>query len=450
MADVLREILKDDSGEEFEGFELEDVEKADNTYVYHLLALDDAVEQGSDLEVSDIESESDRESETESSDDDDIVLADYNRWTENLRDINVPAFNGPQPGPTQTLEADRNEIDFLNLLFPEELYSKISEETNAYAQLCIRAKANPGWYDTTPEEIRAFLGCLVVMGIISAPAQDLYWSKDKLFHLSCIEERFTRTRFENIQRYFHVADTRQNPPRNQPGHDKLVHVRTIMETIRENFKQQYNAHKEVSIDEAMIGFSGRLGFKQYVPLKPTKRGIKVWVRADPYNGFMNDFQVYTGKEGNVPEANLGGRVVLDLMDSVLNLGHHVYCDSFFSSPDLFLKLWNEGTVACGTVKPNRKGLPKDLDKIKLKNQGDHIIKQKANLVVSVWRDKRKLTILSTNTNQSDQEVQRKQKDGTVKNVTCPMSVKLYNAYMNGVDHADQLRSTYNIARKSLK
>ena len=67
----------------------------------------------------------------------------------------------------------------------------------------------------------------------------------------------------------------------------------------------------------MIGFSGRLGFKQYVPLKPTKRGIKVWVRADPYNGFMNDFQVYTGKERNLPEANLGGRVVLDLMESVL-------------------------------------------------------------------------------------------------------------------------------------
>lgn len=100
------------------------------------------------------------------------------------------------------------------------------------------------------------------MGIISAPAQDLYWSKDKLFHLSCVEERFTRTRFEIIQRYFHLADTTQNPPKNQPGHDKLVHVRTITETIRENFKRQYNAHKEVSIDEAMIGFSGRIGFKQ--------------------------------------------------------------------------------------------------------------------------------------------------------------------------------------------
>ena len=138
--------------------------------------------------------------------------------------------------------------------------------------------------------------------------------------MSCIEERFSRTRFEKIQRYFHVANTTQNPPRNQPGHDKLVHVRTIMERIRENFKQQqYNAHREVSINEAMIGFSGRLGFKQYVPLKPTKRGIKVWVCADPYNGFMNDFQVYTGEERNLTEANLGGSVVLDIHQIPLHI-----------------------------------------------------------------------------------------------------------------------------------
>jgi hypothetical protein len=50
----------------------------------------------------------------------------------------------------------------------------------------------------------------------------------------------------------------------------------------------------------MIGFSGRLGFKQYVPLKPTKRGIKVWVRADPHNGYVGDFQVYTGRTDNTP------------------------------------------------------------------------------------------------------------------------------------------------------
>jgi hypothetical protein len=41
----------------------------------------------------------------------------------------------------------------------------------------------------------------------------------------------------------------------------------------------------------MIAFTGRLGFKQYVPLKPTKWGIKVWMRADPNNGYMNEYQV---------------------------------------------------------------------------------------------------------------------------------------------------------------
>lgn len=65
------------------------MQKKHNTYVYHLPALDDAVKQGSNLKVSDIESESDHESETEStgSDDDDIVLADHYHWIDNILDI---------------------------------------------------------------------------------------------------------------------------------------------------------------------------------------------------------------------------------------------------------------------------------------------------------------------------------------------------------------------------
>lgn len=36
------------------------------------------------------------------------------------------------------------------------------------------------------------------------------------------------------------------------------------------------------------------------------------MRADPNNGYVNDYQVYTGKEGNVAEKGLGERVVRDL------------------------------------------------------------------------------------------------------------------------------------------
>jgi hypothetical protein len=70
-----------------------------------------------------------------------------------------------------------------------------------------------------------------------------------------------------------------------------------MNVILERTKSEYSPHMQTSIDETMIAFTGRLGFKQYVPLKPTKRGIKVWVRADPNNGYVNEFQVYTERMG---------------------------------------------------------------------------------------------------------------------------------------------------------
>ena len=41
-----------------------------------------------------------------------------------------------------------------------------------------------------------------------------------------------------------------------------------------------------------------------MPLNQTKRGIKVWMRADPNNGCLNDFQIYTGRVSNNREKDL--------------------------------------------------------------------------------------------------------------------------------------------------
>ena len=440
----MAEIFDDsDSENEFEGFELRDINAAEERYLQKIEALNNI---DSDIEFSDVDS---NENDGFDSEDDNVALAEIANWSEELRPVQINNFTGPNPGPTTQMEKEKTEIDFFHLIFPERLYSDISNQTNAYAN----GRQNPQnrhWYPTTPDEIKAYIGGQIVMGILPVPNLDMYWYKDKLFHASQLEEKFSRNRYEAIQRNLHVADTTQNPPRGQPGHDKLAHVRPVLEIVKHNSFQEYKPHMEVSIDEAMIGFSGRLGFKQYVPLKPTKRGIKVWVRADPHNGYLSDFQVYTGRTANNPETNLGGRVVTDLISPLYGLGHHVYCDSFFTSPDLFLQLWNNGTYACGTVRANRKGLPRGIDRIKLKEQGQFVVKQKNNMRITVWRDKKNISILSTNSHGEPDKVNRKQKDGTIKEVPCPLAVKNYNMFMNGVDHADQLRSTYNISRKCLK
>ena len=50
-----------------------------------------------------------------------------------------------------------------------------------------------------------------------------------------------------------------------------------------------------------------------------------------------------------------------------------------------------------------------------------------------------ITILHTNGDSDSTSASRKQKYGSIKNVLCPEAVKLYNQYMNGVDHEYQLR-----------
>jgi len=47
----------------------------------------------------------------------------------------------------------------------------------------------------------------------------------------------------------------------------------------------------------MIPFRGRFSFHQYMPAKPTKCGIKVWMVTDSSSGYVLNFDFYLGKEG---------------------------------------------------------------------------------------------------------------------------------------------------------
>ena len=59
--------------------------------------------------------------------------------------------------------------------------------------------------------------------------------------------------------------------------------------------------------------------------------------------------------------------------------------------------------------------------------------------------------MSTNVSPtSTTTVKRRNKEGHVENVTCPLSDQLYNSYMGGVDRADQLRGYYRVRMKSHK
>ena len=48
---------------------------------------------------------------------------------------------------------------------------------------------------------------------------------------------------------------------------------------------------EQAIDEHMIKFKGQHSMKQYMPLKPIKRGFKMWCRNELATGYLFQFDI---------------------------------------------------------------------------------------------------------------------------------------------------------------
>ena len=83
-----------------------------------------------------------------------------------------------------------------------------------------------------------------------------------------------------------------------------------------------------------------------------------------------EFQIYIGKIANVAEKNLGERVIKDLSQTLKNKNYHIYFDNYFTSNDLMITLLKDGISACGTIREDRKGLPKTQGKEKDMKMGD--------------------------------------------------------------------------------
>ena len=75
-------------------------------------------------------------------------------------------------------------------------------------------------------------------------------------------------------------------PCGNPGYDKLYKIRPLLDIVESNSQAAYSPHQQIAIDEAMVLFKGRSSMKQYMPLKPTKRGYKLWCLSDSHNGFV--------------------------------------------------------------------------------------------------------------------------------------------------------------------
>ena len=295
------------------------------------------------------------------------------------------------PGPTLPIPPGTTELDLFYRYFTPEVWNLLVTETNRYAAANLTDPSNKPharkWWDVTVDEIKSFIGLLILMGILRLPRLDMYWQTSNFYIATFgISQVMTRERFEQIYRFLHLAnnDDQDDDPANR---DKLLKIRQFADLLAASFQGNYVPHSTVTIDEAMIPFKGRLSFKQYMKDKPTKRGIKVFVLSDATNGYMYRFQIYAGRSmDRAVEVGLCSRVVLELMSGLENDGFDLYTDNYYTSTQLFLTLYNKGVNCCGTARVNRKGFPKSLVKKKKEDRGHFDYLSNGPLLAVTWFD----------------------------------------------------------------
>ena len=374
--------------------------------------------------------------------------------------MNFPYTGTPGPTASTSTLANESPVQLFHRYFTDDVWMLIVEETNRFASANVghTPHARP-WHDATVPELKAFLGMLILMGILELPRLEMYWqTKYRLIATSGISSIMSRVRFEQLFRFLHLANSANHLPATDPSHDKLFKVRRLLDLVLPRFETEYTLHESVTIDEAMIPFKGRLSFKQYIKNKPVKWGIKSFVLSDATNGYIYRLQVYTGKnmETSQPEIGLCSRVVLDLLAGLEDLGVDVYTDNYYTSPELYQELYKRGFNACGTVRTNRRDFPKELvhKKKNGKQRGYYDYRSKGPLLSTVWFDRRFIYFVSTlhvaENSSGPTYVMRHSPDCTQTPVKCPPLLLDYQQFMRGVDRGDQMICLYNLGRRSKK
>lgn len=365
------------------------------------------------------------------------------KWTDNLFKPQKHAFNSDQSGinPDLNMTENSKEIDYFSSLFTDDIVDVVIQETNRFA-----LQKDNNWKQLERTEFYVFLTLNMIMPRNKKLGMHEYWSKEPLLYSPIFGQCMPRDRFFSIYRYFHLCNNEETPTNN-----RLCKIKNVLDKIRERFKFALKPFEGLVIDESLVLFKGRLAFKQYIKTKRHRFGIKLFVLCDCETGYILDFIVYAGKDTDIadqinPVLGVTGEVVMKLMEQHLYKGHSLYTDNFYTSPSLSLHLFERQTNSCGTVRQNRKGMPK----LKLKlSKGETSWQSSDKLLALKWKDRRDVYMLTT-MHENEIITLPKLDRITNENKKKPLCVIDYNDKMGAVDRSDMLVSSIDSMRKSIK
>ena len=277
------------------------------------------------------------------------------------------------------------------MLFDNDILLLICTESNRYAEDYLRSLQNNNetvpeylkrFSPFTPSSIMLYIGCLLYMGLVQLPEKKMHWNQGGFFPKTLLTDVMTRDHFYLVSKFLHL-----NNEETANKEDKLYKVRPLTSRLIRNWQKYYGCNQDITIDEKMIKFDGNLKWKQYDPSKPVRHGIKSFLVCEARTGYTYNEEIYCGKDQKGSHKSSTDQVVYKLLDGFANKGHRLFMDNFFTSFNLISELETRMIGVSGTLRKNRKNIPKRISKDKVK-KGEILAFRMNNVMVFTWCDKR--------------------------------------------------------------
>lgn len=340
------------------------------------------------------------------------------------------------PGPTPFAKrmCDSVESSFL-LYFPKPLLENICKWTNKEGATVLKEK----WNNVVVKELNVFIGVLILIGVYKSRNEPVIqlWSKND--GRAIFNKAMSRNRFQELLRCLRFDDAAAR--RAKQTKDKLQPIRECFDMWNVYLRELYNPGWCMTVDEQLVTFRGRCPFRQYIPSKPGRYGIKFWAICDSETSYAWKMNIYTGKAaGEERTVKLGEKVVKDLVIEIEGSGRNITCDNFFTSYSLGEYLLSKRLTLVGTIRRNKPELPIELTKTagRKVNSSIYGFRNDATIVSYCPKKGKLVTLLSTmHHDRKNDETNEKQK---------PDIILSYNATKGGVDTMDQMTRCYTVKR----
>lgn len=343
-------------------------------------------------------------------------------------------------GPTKLTEDVSSVQDAFICFMSEKIMQKILIYSNM--ELTRNVASNGKSEEITMMELKAFIGLLLLAGLLGKSKRSLksLWKRSPL-ESPIFKATMSRNRFEKIISRLRFDDKTTREERRKV--DKFAAIREIWSDFQENLKTCYIPGSHVTIDEQLLPFKGKCPFRQFIPKKPDKYGLKLWLCVDVQSYYVFNAFPYIGRQPDQQrQTQVGASVVLELLKPLYGSNRNVTVDNFFTSVSLAKELQTKNFTLIGTLRKNKPEIPMEFQSNRQREIGSSLFGFQDNLTLVSFVPRENNAVLLLSSKHYDNQVDIK----TGK----PVIILNYNETKGAVDTIDQMCHKYTVKRDFFK